>query len=105
MFTPEAFVERMNFDLANDLGNLLNRTIAMITKYFNSVIPTYAGNVTPFDETLSTLAKETVEKVEAAMEHMEFSVALSHIWQLISRANKYIDETQPWVLAKRVENG
>jgi len=100
MFTPEAFVERMNFDLANDLGNLLNRTIAMITKYFDGVIPTYAGNVTPFDETLSTLAKETVEKVEAAMEHMEFSVALSHIWQLISRANKYIDETQPWVLAK-----
>ncbi|MGE6556504.1 methionine--tRNA ligase [Exiguobacterium artemiae] len=100
MFTPEAFVERMNFDLANDLGNLLNRTIAMITKYFDGVIPTYAGNVTPFDETLSTLAKETVEKVEASMEHMEFSVALSHIWQLISRANKYIDETQPWVLAK-----
>ena len=105
MFTPEAFVERMNFDLANDLGNLLNRTIAMITKYFDGVIPTYAGNVTPFDETLSTLAKETVEKVEASMEHMEFSVALSHIWQLISRANKYIDETQPWVLAKdEVEN-
>lgn len=100
MFTPEAFVERMNFDLANDLGNLLNRTIAMITKYFDGVIPTYVGNVTPFDETLSTLAKETVEKVEASMEHMEFSVALSHIWQLISRANKYIDETQPWVLAK-----
>ncbi|OAN09982.1 methionine--tRNA ligase [Exiguobacterium undae] len=100
MFTPEAFVERMNFDLANDLGNLLNRTIAMITKYFDGVIPAYVGNVTPFDETLSTLAKETVEKVEASMEHMEFSVALSHIWQLISRANKYIDETQPWVLAK-----
>lgn len=100
MFTPEAFVERMNFDLANDLGNLLNRTIAMVTKYFDGVIPTYAGNVTPFDATLSTLAKETVEKVEASMEHMEFSVALSHVWQLISRANKYIDETQPWVLAK-----
>lgn len=100
MFTPEAFVERMNFDLANDLGNLLNRTIAMVTKYFDGTVPAYAGSVTPFDATLSELANETVTKVEAAMEHMEFSVALTNIWQLISRANKYIDETQPWVLAK-----
>ncbi|BBH21138.1 methionine--tRNA ligase [Paenibacillus baekrokdamisoli] len=99
-FTPEGFVERVNFDLANDLGNLLNRTIAMIEKYFGGEIPAYAGHVTAFDEALSTLASGTAEHVEVAMEKMEFSVALSSIWQLVSRTNKYIDETSPWALAK-----
>ncbi|WP_308639015.1 methionine--tRNA ligase [Paenibacillus silvisoli] len=102
-FTPENFVERINFDLANDLGNLLNRTIAMIDKYFGGDVPAYDGNVTSFDETLSKLAVGTAEQVEAAMERMEFSVALSAIWQLVSRTNKYIDETQPWTLAKSEE--
>ncbi|SDW34100.1 methionine--tRNA ligase [Paenibacillus sp. CF384] len=102
-FTPENFVERINFDLANDLGNLLNRTIAMIDKYFGGDVPAYDGNVTAFDETLSTLAVGTAEQVEAAMERMEFSVALTAIWQLVSRTNKYIDETQPWTLAKNEE--
>lgn len=99
-FTPESFVERTNFDLANDLGNLLNRTVAMITKYFDGVIPAYAGDVTPFDEPLRTQAAESIATLEAAMEKMEFSVALTALWQLVSRTNKYIDETQPWVLAK-----
>ncbi|WP_100405921.1 methionine--tRNA ligase [Bacillus solitudinis] len=99
-FTPEGFVERVNYDLANDLGNLLNRTVAMINKYFDGKITSYLKDATPFDAPLLELVEATVEKVEKSMEEMEFSVALTAIWQLVSRTNKYIDETQPWVLAK-----
>ncbi|VEF50012.1 methionyl-tRNA synthetase [Bacillus freudenreichii] len=100
VFTPEGFVERINYDLANDLGNLLNRTVAMINKYFDGDIPSYEGLVTPFDKDLLEMNTQTVRDYEEAMENMEFSVALSSVWQLISRTNKYIDETEPWVLAK-----
>lgn len=100
VFTPEAFVDRINFDLANDLGNLLNRTVAMIQKYFDGKVPGYKGSVTAFDDTLKAFVQDTVGKMEEEMENLQFSVVLSSIWQLVSRTNKYIDETEPWILAK-----
>ncbi len=100
VFSPEAFVERTNFDLANDLGNLLNRTVSMMNKYFDGVIPTENNEPTEFDATLQAHATEVKDKYENNMEKMQFSIVLSDLWSLVSRTNKYIDETQPWVLAK-----
>lgn len=100
VFSPESFVERTNFDLANDLGNLLNRTVSMMNKYFDGVIPTENLQATEFDATLKAHAEGVRAKYEESMEKMQFSVVLAELWSLVSRTNKYIDETSPWVLAK-----
>lgn len=100
VFSPESFVERTNFDLANDLGNLLNRTVSMMNKYFDGVIPTENLEATQFDAALKEHAENVRVRYEESMEKMQFSVVLSELWSLVSRTNKYIDETSPWVLAK-----
>lgn len=99
-FTPEDYINRINFDLANDLGNLLNRTIAMINKYFAGEVPAWSNQTTEFDADMEATVASVIEKYTKEMDNMQFSVALAELWRLISRSNKYIDETQPWVLAK-----
>ncbi|WP_439001751.1 methionine--tRNA ligase [Pediococcus damnosus] len=103
VFTPEDFVDKINYDLANDLGNLLNRTVAMINKYEDGVIPTFKPGVTEFDEDLENTAATVVTNYRELMNSLHFSDALSEVWKLVSRSNKYIDETQPWVLAKSTD--
>ena len=99
VFTNEALISRINSDLANDLGNLLSRTSSMVGKYFGGKLPEAqaAGN---FDDSLTELAGETKALVETSMDAMQFSTALTDLWKFVSRTNKYIDETAPWVLAK-----
>ena len=99
-FTPEDYLARINYELANDLGNLLNRTVAMINKYFDGQVPAYIENVTDFDAELAKVVAENIEEFHKQMNAVDFPRALDAIWNIISRTNKYIDETAPWVLAK-----
>ena len=99
-FTPEDYVGRINYELANDLGNLLNRTVSMINKYFDGQVPAYEENVTNFDGALAQVAAESIADYYKHMDAVDYPRALETVWTLISRTNKYIDETAPWVLAK-----
>lgn len=103
IFSNEALIQRINSDLANDLGNLVSRTVAMIDKYFNGVIPE-KREVGEYDSELREMLSQLPERVEDLLDRLQFSSALAEIWKVISRTNKYIDETMPWVLAKLEES-
>lgn len=100
VFSPEDFIAKVNFDLANDLGNLLNRTVAMVNKYQAGQLTGQPTGHTPFDDDLAETATTAFNTYREKMDQVHFAEALAAIWQLVARANKYIDETEPWMLAK-----
>lgn len=98
-YSTEALIKRINSDLANDLGNLVSRTVSMIEKYNSGIVPD-AKLEDDYDKSLKSVALAAADRVEAEMDKFAFHSALEEIWILVRRANKYIDEKMPWVLAK-----
>ncbi len=100
VFTPEDFVERVNYDLANDLGNLLNRTVSMINQYQDGLVKSVARDQDDFGKDLMQTAQTVIANYKKEMDTLHFTQAIEDIWKFINRANKYIDETTPWILNK-----
>ncbi|MBR0112532.1 MAG: methionine--tRNA ligase [Clostridia bacterium] len=103
VFSNENLINRINSDLANDLGNLLSRTVSMVEKYFAGTIPA-EREASEYDANLIDTAKTAAQKAQENLDALNYSVALAEIWKLISATNKYIDETTPWILAKDESN-
>ena len=100
IFSPESFIERYNFDLCNDLSNLLNRTVSMVNKYFEGQVPKYNGTPNDVDKELEEFTIKQIDLFDEKWNKYEIANSVQEIWNLISRTNKYIDETMPWSLAK-----
>ena len=100
LFSYERFIERYNNELANDLGNLVSRTVAMVEKYFGGIVPNVSADLSEFDNSLRNVVAENIALYKEKMEAFELQDAYEAVWNIVRRANKYIDETMPWALAK-----
>jgi len=103
-FSKDLLIKRINYDLANDLGNLVSRTIAMVKQYFNKNIPPLTTEKENYDLELKELSLETIKKYNIQMNKLSLNTALETIWQFIRRTNKYIDQTEPWILGRDNSN-